>query len=165
MTLLDSLLLKTTEFFRGDARRIQHFLKVYAYAALIGRLEGLDGETQAVLEAAAVVHDVGIKPAEERFGYNTGKLQEELGPAEAEKIMRAAGYAAPQIERACSLVGRHHTCSGIDGADCQILIEADFLVNLQEEGSGEDAVRAAYERIFRTESGKLLCQNLFDIAP
>ena len=51
--MTDELIIRTTEFFRGDARRIQHFMKVYTYAALIGRMEGLDDDTMCVLEAAA----------------------------------------------------------------------------------------------------------------
>ena len=38
----------------GDRHDIAHFLKVYAYAQIIGLCEGLDVSTQTVLEAAAV---------------------------------------------------------------------------------------------------------------
>ena len=99
MNRLDRLTLKTMDFFRGDARRIQHLTKVHAYAALIGRMEGLDEATQAILEAAAVVHDVGIKPAEAQYGSCNGKLQEELGPAEARTLLTAAGYTPEETER------------------------------------------------------------------
>ena len=47
------LLRKTIEFDHGDARRIQHLLKVYAFSAQLGREENLAPETQAILEAAA----------------------------------------------------------------------------------------------------------------
>ena len=30
-----------TEFYSGDPLRVQHFMKVHAYSALIARLEGL----------------------------------------------------------------------------------------------------------------------------
>ena len=33
----------------GDPRRIHHFLKVHAFARLIGLSEGLDGHTQSIL--------------------------------------------------------------------------------------------------------------------
>ena len=39
---------------RGDAMRIHHLLKVHDLAALIGTLEGVDDETQFVLETAAI---------------------------------------------------------------------------------------------------------------
>ena len=35
---------------------------------LIGREEGLSPEEQFLLEAAAYVHDIGIRPAEEKYG-------------------------------------------------------------------------------------------------
>ena len=163
MQQIDELMIRTTEFFRGDGKRIQHFMKVYAYSALIGRLEGLDEETQNILEAAAVVHDVGIKPAEEKYGYQNGKLQEELGPGEAEALLNGAGYRTSWVERVTYLVGHHHTYSSIDGMDYQILVEADFLVNLQEEGSSKNAILTAYEKIFRTENGKKLCRDIFGL--
>lgn len=163
MKQIDNLVIKTTEFFCGDAKRIQHFIKVYAYSAMLGRLEGLDDKTQDILEAAAVVHDVGIRPAEEKYGYNNGKLQEELGPAEAENLLRAAGYSGSQVERIVYLVGHHHTYGNIDGIDYQILVEADFLVNLQEEGSQEKEIRNVYERIFKTENGKKQCRDIFGL--
>ena len=65
------------------------------------------------------------------------------------------------IDRVAFLVGRHQTDIGIDGVDFQILMEADCLVNLCEEGASESAVWSAARRIFRTESGKRLCRLMF----
>lgn len=161
MNRLDQLTLLTMDFFRGDARRIQHLTKVHAYAALIGRMEGLDAATQAILEAAAIVHDVGIKPAEAQYGSCGGKLQEELGPAEARTLLTAAGYTPEETERVAWLVGHHHTYDPIKGMDHQILVEADFLVNLHEDGSSPEAIRRTLDTIFRTEAGKRLCQTMF----
>ena len=161
MNRLDQLTLLTMDFFRGDARRIQHLTKVHAYAALIGRMEALDEATQAILEAAAVVHDVGIKPAEAQYGSCGGKLQEELGPAEARTLLTAAGYTPEETERVAWLVGHHHTYDPIEGMDHQILVEADFLVNLHEDGSSPEAIRRTLDTIFRTEAGRLLCQTMF----
>ena len=161
--MIDELIIGTIEFFRGDARRIQHFMKVYGYASLIGRMEGLDEDTMRVLEAAAVVHDTGIKKAEELFGYNNGKLQEEYGPESAGMLMEAAGYTKSDIERACYLVGHHHTYSNMDGIDYHILVEADFLVNLYEDGAAMENVKQAYDRIFATASGKKLCRAIYGL--
>lgn len=161
MNRLDQLTLLTMDFFRGDARRIQHLTKVHAYAALIGRMEGLDAATQAILEAAAIVHDVGIKPAEAQYGSCGGKLQEELGPAEARTLLTAAGYTPEETERVAWLVGHHHTYDPIEGMDHQILVEADFLVNLHEDGSSPEAIRRTLDTIFRTEAGKRLLKTMF----
>ena len=129
-------------------------MKVYTYAALIGRMEGLDDDTMCVLEAAAVVHDTGIKKAEELYGYNNGKLQEQYGPEAADVLLKECGYDLKDRERVCYLVAHHHTYTGMDGADYRILVEADFLVNMYEDDADIDAVRTAYDKIFTTESGK-----------
>lgn len=75
----------------GDVPRIQHFVKVHDFAAIIGIAEGLDEETQFVLETAAILHDIGIHPSEAKYGSSMGKYQEELGPAEAEKLLAEVG--------------------------------------------------------------------------
>ena len=80
MTKTDQLLVAMMEYDRPDAKRIQHFVKVYEFARLIGLMEGLDEKTQEILEAAAIVHDIGIHKAEEKYGRNTGKYQEIDGP-------------------------------------------------------------------------------------
>lgn len=159
--LLDKLCLEMICYYQGDPRRIQHFLKVHAFAALIGREEGLEEKTQFRLEAAAYVHDIGIRPAEKKFGSCGGKLQEQEGPPEAEKILVRLGFDRESRERICYLVGHHHTYRGIDGPDYQILVEADFLVNLYEDGAGEEAAGSAGEKIFRTSAGKKILKQMF----
>ena len=78
-------------------------------------------------------------------------------------MLRAVGgYTDQQIERVKYLVGHHHTYTNIDGLDYQILVEADFLVNLHESADRYRAILAE-ERIFRTESGKRLLHALFGI--
>ena len=83
---LCSLMLAMIDYNSGDAKRIQHFIKVHAFAKLIGIEEGLDVETQYVLEAAALTHDIGIRNSEKKYGTCTGKQQEVEGPPEAEKV-------------------------------------------------------------------------------
>ncbi len=58
-------------------------------------------------------------------------------------------------------MGHHHTYGNIDAADYQILVEADFLVNLHESPDRYRAILAAEQRIFRTKSGKQLLHALF----
>ena len=146
---------------KGDPKRIQHFLKVHAFARLIGLGEGLDPDTQVILEIAALVHDIGIHKAEAVHGSSSGKYQEELGPAEAESLLTPLGLPRQVIQRVMYLVGHHHTYTNMDGIDYQILVEADFLVNLYEDGLPPEAQRHAYETIFQTESGKKLCRELY----
>lgn len=75
------------DLYSGNAKRIQHFTKVYAYASYIGREEGIIEKEQAVLEIAAVVHDIGIHMCEEKYDECGGKLQEKEGPEIAKELL------------------------------------------------------------------------------
>ena len=156
--LLDRLCLEMLAFNCGDPQREQHFIKVHRFAQLIGRMEKLDPHLQFVLEAAALVHDIGIRPAEEKYGSSNGKLQEQEGPAYAATLLQKLGFAPQDIERICYLVAHHHTYTNIDGIDYQILVEADFLVNFYEDVQEPEAIQTTYEKIFQTQSGKELCR-------
>lgn len=145
----------------GDPKRIQHFIKVHAFAKLIAEAEGVDAHTRFVLEAAAYLHDIGIHKAEDLLGDCGGKNQEKLGPDEAAPILERCGFSEMDARRVCFLIAHHHTYTGIDGEDWQILLEADMLVNLYEDGLGERAARSALERVFKTEAGKELCRQIF----
>lgn len=159
--MLKSLLMEMIRYYEGDAKRIQHFIKVHAFAKMIGELEQVEKDAMEILEAAAYVHDIGIKTAESKFGKCDGKLQEQEGAAEAKKMLERLGFEDDVIERICYLVGHHHTYTDIDGIDYQILVEADFLVNLYEDHASKEAVAAVYKRIFKTCSGKQLCKIMF----
>ena len=159
---IDQLLIAMMEHEGKDVKRIQHFLKVHEFARLIGEMEGLPPDVRETLEAAAVVHDIGIHPAERKYGNDDGPYQELEGPPLARELLARLGWEESVIERAAWLVGHHHTYTDIDGIDYQILVEADFLVNLFENGSGADTQREVYSRIFKTEGGKRLFRTMFE---
>lgn len=145
----------------GDPRRIQHLIKVHSFAKLIGECEGLDAQTLCILEVAALTHDIGIKPAEEKYGYCDGQLQEQVGPAYARELLTGLGLAPEIIERVCYLIAHHHTYQNVDGLDYRILLEADFLVNLYEDGASAEGIHMAKERIFQTKTGIQICETMF----
>ena len=164
MTPTQTLALAMIDYNNGDPKRIQHTTKVHAYASMIGRIEGLDEETLFILESAALVHDIGIRASEQKYGHQTGKLQEQEGPAVArEMLTRLGGYSERQIERICWLVGHHHTYHVCEDLDYQILIEADFIVNLYEDNESPHAIRAVRKNIFRTGSGTKMLETMFGI--
>ena len=160
-----------TQYDRGDVLRIQHFLKVHDLAVTIGTLEGMPQADLDILEAAAILHDIGIHPAEKKYGNCAGPHQEMLGPGEAVKLVTSVNGLLPQgsrigndaLERICFLIAHHHTYSGVDSLDWQILLEADFLVNLYEDGETLSAVRKVRESIFRTASGTRILDNMFGL--
>lgn len=158
---IDRLTRAMFQFDQGDPMRIQHLMKVHRFAQLIGRMERLDPHTQFVVECAALVHDIGIHPAEAKYGACNGKLQEQEGPACARPMLTEMGLEPADVDRICYLVGHHHTYTGIDGVDYQILVEADFLVNFYEDQIGPDTIRQTVARIFRTQAGKTLCGLLY----
>lgn len=151
---LEPLILKMISYDHGSPERIQHFLKVHSFAKTIAVFEHLDEKTLFITEAAAIVHDIGIRLCLEKYGDGNGKLQEKEGPALAEQMLSELGFEKDVIERVSFLVGHHHTYTGIDGLDYQILVEADFLVNLFEGNTDTAHIRATYDNIFRTETGK-----------
>ena len=70
-------------FIKGTLNKFSILIKVHTFARIIGIDEGLSTQEQERLEVAAIVHDIGIKPAGEKYNSSNGKYQEELGPAEA----------------------------------------------------------------------------------
>ncbi len=150
-----------TEYYRGDPRRTGHFLKVYAFSKAIGECELLTETEQKILETAAVVHDIGIKKSEELYGTSAGKYQELLGPDEAKKLLSSLAFDDNVIERVCYLVGHHHTYNMVDGADYQILIEADFLVNAYEDNLSEESIKKARDKLFKTKTGIKMLNDIF----
>lgn len=159
---LASLMAAMTAYDHGDAPRIQHFVKVHNFAATIGLLEGLEAPTLFTLEAASILHDIGIHKSEAVYGNSGGKHQEELGPAEARKLMnKVGGFTEEQIARVEFLIAHHHTYTGVDAPDWQILLEADYLVNAFEDGLSTDAIRAFERKVFRTPTGKHLLEEMF----
>lgn len=147
----------------GNPKQVQHFMKVYQFAKMIGEEEGLDEATQHILETAAIVHDIGIKPAMQKYGSCEGPLQEKEGEPEARRLLTSLGYDTNVINRVAFLVAHHHTYINVSGMDYQILLEADFLVNLFEDGSDLQTIRATYERIFATAAGKRICREMFGL--
>lgn len=162
---LDQLTWKMLDYYSGDAARIQHFTKVYTYVDWISRGENVEEETRCLLAVLGLTHDVGIKASIEKYGHYNAKLQEQEGPAVAEAMLSDLDFDPALIERVCQIIGRHHTYTGIDGVDCQILIEADFLVNFCEGHQPLTAIPNVYENIFRTETGKAILRKMYDYHP
>jgi hypothetical protein len=156
MEKIGRLIRAMMEYDAGDARRIHHFLKVYALAKALGELEELDEDTQEILEIAALTHDIGIHNSERKYGSAGGRHQEIEGPPEAKALLSGLGIAPSVIGRVCWLIAHHHSYEDIREIDHQLLVEADFLVNLYEDGMPPETVRRFEERVFRSEAGKAL---------
>lgn len=152
---------KMIEFYRGNLRDIDHFLKVWAMAKTIGELEGLDSHTQEVLELTAVVHDIACPLCREKYGNTNGSNQELESPPLVETFFEGLPVDPADLSRISFLVAHHHTDTGVDGLDYQILLEADFLVNAGESGYSRAVIEKFRQRVFRTKSGIRLLDSVY----
>ena len=122
-----------------------------------------DDKCLFIIETAALTHDIGIHICEEKYGECGGKLQEKEGPSIAAELLERLGFDTKVSERVQYLIGHHHTYNNIDGIDYQILVEADFLVNICDDNLTKDAALKAYNNIFKTVSGKKICREMFGL--
>lgn len=158
---IEDVYMAMADYDEGDPKRIQHFTKVYYYAHLIAVGEHLPMKVRQITEIAAMVHDIGIHKAERDFHTTAGKYQERLGAPEAVKLLRDMGFSDEIVNRVSYLVGHHHTYNQIDGIDYQILVEADFIVNLYEDDEDLKARETAFSKIFKTETGKRIFRQMY----
>ncbi|WP_298842978.1 HD domain-containing protein [Clostridium sp.] len=163
MNKINNLIIEMFDFDEGAPELIQHFIKVHEFAKLIGDMEEITSNVMEILEVAAIVHDIGIKVSMKKYGKCNGKLQEQEGPSYAEKLLNRLEFNKEVIERVSYLVAHHHTYSNIDGIDYQILVEADFLVNLYENNNDKETIQNTYNKIFKTGAGRKLCCHMFMI--
>lgn len=161
MISVETVLREAIAYDSPDVRRINHFLKVYAFAKMIGEGEGLSLAEQYILELSAVLHDIGIRESERKYGSCDGKYQEIEGPVVAKEMLEQLGVEKEVVERVCYLIGHHHTYDQVNGMDYQILIEADFFVNAYEGEMDVQAMRNVYGKIFRTATGKMLFEKMY----
>ncbi|MBP2649178.1 MAG: hypothetical protein H6Q74_3 [Firmicutes bacterium] len=148
--------------FGVDQRRINHALKVLANVELIMEQEKLSEETYKIIIVTALLHDVGIKPAEEKYQSSAGVYQEIEGPPIVRAIMNRLGEPEAIIERVAYIVGGHHTVMKNNGLDFQIIWEADLLVNIEEEGlMNSPGISDIIAKNFRTATGKRIAREMF----
>ena len=79
------------------------------------------------------------------------------------EFLAGTGMTAAQVGRVAYLVSHHHTLQGIEGADYQILIEADYIANASKNGYSKESVANFVEKIMRMDSGRALARSIFGI--
>ena len=160
-TTIAAAVQKMIAFYAGNLHDIDHFLKVWAMAKTIGELEGLDGHTQAVLELAAVVHDIACPLCREKYGNTNGKNQETESPPLVEAFFAELPVSREDADRISWLAAHHHTYTDVSGSDYQILLEADFLVNAGESSYTQTIIENFRRRVFRTAAGTRLLDSMY----
>lgn len=156
------IMARMIDFSEGNIHDIDHVIRVWTYAKTIGELEGLDADTQYILEVAAITHDIACSLCREKYGNTNGKHQEVEGAVMVRDFLRDTGLTERQVERVAFLVGHHHTLIGIDGMDYQILVEADYIANASENGYSRQNVENFMAKIMGT-GGKRLAKAVFGV--
>lgn len=144
-----------------DVRRINHAIKVYFFAVNIAEEEACDIDTFNTIVYAAILHDIGIHEAEKKYGSSAGKFQEIEGPSVAKELLKDIELQEEIKNRIFYLIGNHHTYDKIDGIDFQILVEADFLVNIYEDEISRESIKSIKNKIFKTKKGIELLDTLY----
>ncbi len=152
---------KMVALYGGRQHDVNHMLKVWGYARAIGLSERLDEPAMFTLELSAIVHDIACPHCRAKYGHCKGAFQEAESEPLLRDFFRDSAVPAAAVERIVTLVGRHHTYTNVDGMDCQILLEADFLVNAGEKGLPRYAVENFSKNVFRTPTGKALLEKLY----
>ncbi|HBF38561.1 MAG TPA: HD family phosphohydrolase [Firmicutes bacterium] len=159
--MIEQVLNEMITYFKNDTRRINHALKVYGFATTLSGLEKLSEAEKEITQYAAILHDIGIKEAERKYNSSAGCYQEIEGPPIAESILKNLGIDQPTIERICFLIGNHHSYNKIDGLDFQILVEADFLVNIFEDNLEQKSIDDIGRKCFKTKTGIGMLHSIY----
>ncbi len=159
--LLKENLFKELEiFFEYDEKRISHAKKVTAYAEDLMRRENANPD---IVLPAAVLHDVGIKISEEKYGSDAARYQEKEGPPVAAKILSKLNFKQENINEICEIIAHHHTPGIINTINFKVLYDADWLVNLKDEIKTKDRkkLKKLVCNIFLTASGEKTAEKIY----
>ena len=117
-------------YFGRDQKRIRHAHRVLGFAEELLKTEAGDRE---IVEAAAVLHDIGIHAAEKKHGSTAGKYQEIEGPPIAEHILKKIGYPENKMDEVLQIIAHHHRPGIVNTANFNIIYQADCMVNNEAE--------------------------------
>ncbi len=158
--LRERVALEMKKYFGTDFRRVHHAIKVARFAEQILKMEG--GNPPVVM-GAAYLHDIGIHEADRKYGSHSGHYQEMEGPAIAREILERLNVPKQMIDEICDIIGHHHSSREKETLNFQIVYEADWLVNIEEEGFSSDRkkVEKLIDKVFRTATGRQLAEKIF----
>ncbi len=156
----DKLIKELEEYFGKDELRIEHAKKVMSYAEELLRKEGGDWH---IVVPASILHDVGIKVAEEKYASSADSYQEKEGPAIAGKMLLRLGVKKGDIDEICRIIAYHHSPCEVDTLNFKILYDADYLVNLKEEVDLEEKEKAVkiINKVFFTNEAKEIARKIY----
>jgi HD superfamily phosphohydrolase YqeK/predicted RNA-binding Zn-ribbon protein involved in translation (DUF1610 family) len=154
------LLAALEEHFGQDRRRIEHA------GAVLAEAEGLMGSEAAdchIIVPAALLHDIGIPTAEEKYGSAEPRYQEQEGPPLARALLLRLGFQLRDIDEVCDIIGHHHSPRAEETANFRVLYDADCLVNLRESAANHSRAEldALIRERFLTAAGRKRAAELY----
>ncbi len=159
--VLKSKLIKELEdYFAGDTKRIRHAKKVLKFTQKLLKKEKADRD---IVIAASVLHDVGIKIAEKKYGSSAGCYQEEEGPGIAKKILIRIGFKSKDIREICQIIAHHHSPGKVNTKNFSILYDADCLVNLKDmlDSGNKDKIAKIINKVFITDTARDMAKKIY----
>ena len=158
---INEIMLKMIEFSEGNIHDIDHFIRVWNFARIIGKYEMISEEEQFILEIAALTHDIACPLCRIKYGNTNGKYQETEGILLVDKFLSEFSLTTDIKERIKYLVGHHHTFKNINTIELQILIEADYIANASENNYSTVNINNFIEKICKTKTGERLLRQIF----
>lgn len=148
------------DYFGADQRRIDHALRVTGFAEQILKHEKGD---RLVVIAAALLHDIGIREAERKYGSSAGDLQEREGPPVAREILTGLAFDVAVIDEVCAIIASHHSLGEVDTDNFRVIWDADWLVNLGDEFDLKDGRKTSemIRKIFQTTTGMSIAEQIY----
>ena len=163
--LKEKLIENMKNYFEGDRERINHTLKVVDFAEKLIKIHNSDQIDREIVIYSAILHDIGIKKAEEKYDSSAGNYQEIEGPPVAGEILSLYDLNQDKIDEICEIIGHHHSPGNIETDNFKILYDADGLVNLPTSRNfsniKEEEIKEIIEKFYLTETGKNYARKLF----
>jgi HD superfamily phosphohydrolase YqeK len=147
-------------YFGNDKKRINHARNVMHFAEKLLKKEKAD---RHIVIPASILHDIGIKVAEAKYGSTAGRYQEKEGPPIAKNILLKLGFKKEYIDEICEIIAHHHTPGKGSTQNFKILYDADWLENIKEELGKKDKteLRKMIDKVFLTNTGKALAEKTY----
>lgn len=159
--MIEEVMILMMKYFSGDVKRINHAMKVFCLAQTICEKENIKSNKKEIVKLSSILHDIGIKEAERKYNSSAGKYQEIEGPIIAEEILNRFKLDIDTINRVKFIIGNHHSYNKIDDIDFQILVEADFLVNIYEDNIEKETVKIIKDKYFKTNTGGEIIDSIY----
>ena len=126
----DRVAIAMRKYFGADARRIKHAMDVAEHAEIIGK-EQEDGDMMVIM-ASALLHDIGIREAEQKFNSSSPKYQHTEGPPVAREILTGLRAKPELVDEVCDIIGHHHSPRDEETTNFKVIYDADLIVNMTE---------------------------------